>query len=58
MSISCSGCKHNWRVMLRRQWMNICKRTGKTPPMVICREYVPRFVDAAVLRPKMGAELL
>jgi len=55
---TCAGCRFNWRVMLRRQWMSICKITGKTPPMVICAKYEPRFVDRLPLRKHLGAELL
>jgi len=55
---TCNSCKQKWRKFSGRMWADICKITGKTPPMVICKQYEPRFVDRLPDRKKMGVELL
>ena len=56
---TCKGCKHFKRAMIRGQWFDLCRVTGKTAPMVWCRRGEDRFEIVRVVMPReMAAELL
>jgi hypothetical protein len=43
MSITCMGCRHYRKTMIRGQYFNICHRNMVTAPFRACKHHEPRF---------------
>lgn len=48
---TCRGCRWFKTTMVRGQWENMCRRTGKTAPMKPCLFPVPKFRTVLVEQP-------